>query len=198
MIDPGDSVIPGMVDVWDSVDRWQRMLDIAQGKIVPNEDDTLVTDPYRVYQLKHNLIDIRRQQYYLLDSYRPEIHFQGVDHPKPQFYDWCGDSFYWIPYAEWQDRIDHLYTVRIPHDLSAYETRGEGDNLEVKWVVRRHTFDWENPLHVRALFAHYHTLYEALKDKLETYGRTLLWDFDRYVSLCNFSDLRMFLIELRK
>ena len=36
------------------------MLDIAQGKIAPNEGDTLVTDPYRVYQLKHNLIDIRK------------------------------------------------------------------------------------------------------------------------------------------
>ncbi len=36
------------------------MLDIAQGKVAANENDTLVTDPYRVYQLKHNLIDIRK------------------------------------------------------------------------------------------------------------------------------------------
>ena len=27
---------------------------------------------------------------------------------------------------------------------------------------------------------------------------TLLWDFDRYVSLCGFSELRLFLIEMRK
>ena len=33
---------------------------------------------------------------------------------------------------------------------------------------------------------------------MNTYGRTLLWDFDRYVSLCNFSELRLFFIELRK
>jgi hypothetical protein len=36
------------------------MLDVAQGKVLPAEGDTLVTDPYRVYQIKHNLIDIRK------------------------------------------------------------------------------------------------------------------------------------------
>lgn len=65
-------------------------------------------------------------------------------------------------------------------------------------MVCEHTFDWENPKHIRALMNHYCTLYEALKDKLNTYGRTLLWDFERYVSLCNFSELRLFLINLRK
>ena len=68
----------------------------------------------------------------------------------------------------------------------------------VKWVVCLHTFDWENPLHVRAIMTHYHTLYESMKEKLNTYGRTLLWDFDRYVDLCGFSELRLYLINLRK
>lgn len=35
-------------------------------------------------------------------------------------------------------------------------------------------------------------------DKLDTYACTLLWDFDRYVKLANFSDVRLFLIEMRK
>ena len=60
MIDPGDSDVPGMREQWEIIDRWQRMLDIAQGKIPPAEGDTIVSDPYRIYQLKHNLIDIRK------------------------------------------------------------------------------------------------------------------------------------------
>ena len=36
------------------------MLDVAQGRVPAAEGDTLVTDPYRVYQIKHNLIDIRK------------------------------------------------------------------------------------------------------------------------------------------
>lgn len=65
-------------------------------------------------------------------------------------------------------------------------------------MVCEHTFDWENPKHIRALLNHYCTLYEALKDKLDTYGRTLLWDLDRYIEIANFSDLRKFFINLRK
>lgn len=198
MVDPGDSDVPGMWEQWEIIDRWQRMLDIAQGKIPPNEGDTIVSDPYRVYQLKHNLIDIRKHQYYLKDSAKPTLHFQNLDHPKPQFYDWSGDAFYWIPYDKWQYRVTHSYTSRISQNLADYETRGEGDTLEVKWVVCQHTFDWENPRHIRALLNHYCTLYDALKEKLNTYGRTLLWDFDRYVELCDFSELRKFLIGLRK
>ena len=198
LVDIGDADVPGMIEQWEIIDRWQRMLDIAQGKVPPQEDDALITDPYRIYQLKHNLIDIRRHQYYLKDSAKPAIHFQNLDHPKTQFYDWCGDSFYWISYNEWEKRVTHSYTSRISRNLADYETRGEGDQLEVKWVVCEHTFDWENPKHVRALLNQYCVLYDALQEKIDTYGRTLLWDFDRYVSMCNFSELRLFLIELRK
>jgi hypothetical protein len=49
-----------MWEQWEIIDRWQRMLDVAQGKVPPNENDTIVSDPYRIYQLKHNLIDIRK------------------------------------------------------------------------------------------------------------------------------------------
>ena len=195
MIDPGDSDIPGMREQWEIIDRWQRMLDVAQGKVAPNENDTLVTDPYRIYQLKHNLIDIRKHQYYLKDSYKPTLHFQNLDHPKPQFYDWSGDSFYWITTEEWQYKVDHAYVHTVSKNIKDYEVREDG---MIKWMVREHHFDWENPLHVRALLNHYHTLYEAMHDKLNTYGCTLLWDFDRYVQLCNFSELRQFLISLRK
>ena len=133
------------------------------------------------------------------DSAKPTLHFQNMDHPKPQFYDWSGDAFYWLPLDKWQERVDHAYTTRISKNLKDYETRtNESGETEVKWVVCEHHFDWEDPRFVRSLLSHYSLLYDALKEKLNTYGRTLLWDFDRYVSLCGFSELRLFLIELRK
>jgi hypothetical protein len=134
----------------------------------------------------------------LKDSAKPTLHFQNLDHPKTQFYDWAGDAFYWLPYDKWKDRVDHAYTSRVSRNINDYETRGTGDTFEIKWVVCEHTFDWENWRHVRALLNHFHSLYEALHDKLDTYGRTLLWDFERYTQLCNFTELRQFLIELRK
>ena len=126
------------------------------------------------------------------------MHFQNLDHPKPQFYDWESDAFYWCTYDIWKHKVDTAYTSRVSRNLKDYETRGEGDSLEIKWIVCQHTFDWENPKHVRALLTHYHALYEQLHNKLNTYGVTLLWDLDRYVELCDFSELRRFLIDMRK
>jgi len=69
--------------------------------------------------------------------------------------------------------------------------------MEVKWVVRHHTFDWENPLHVRSLINVYDLLKDQMKAKLDTYGRTLIWDFERYREMAQFSPLREFLLDLK-
>ena len=197
IVDIGDGDIPGMWEVWDSIDRLSHWIAQLEGKIPPEEGVEIFDDSYRLYRLKHNLIDIRRTQYYLKDSYKPEIHFLAIDHPKTQYYDWCGDAFYWMPYDKWKERVNNALTSNISRDLKDYETRGEGDQLEVKWVVRHHTFDWENPSHVRALINQYDTLYESLKDKLDTYGRTLIWDFERYCELANLTPIRTFILKCK-
>jgi len=127
--------------------------------------------------LKHNLIDIRRHQYYLKDAYKPTLHFQNLDHPKAQFYDWTGDSFYWISREEWQRRVSSSYSPLVSRNIEDYEVDGD----KVKWVVCKHTFDWENPKHIRALMSYWDLIYDSLYEKLDTYGRTLIWDFEHYV-----------------
>ena len=37
MIDPGDSDIPGMVELWEEIDKLQERLDMYKGKIPPND-----------------------------------------------------------------------------------------------------------------------------------------------------------------
>ena len=94
--DPGDSDIPGMVQLWDSIDRLDKWIMQLEGKLPPDEDTLLFEDSYRLYRLKHSLVDLRRTQYDLLDSYKPCLHFQNLDHPKTQFYHLDSDSFYWV------------------------------------------------------------------------------------------------------
>lgn len=197
LIDIGDGDIPGMTDLWDSIDKLEHWIAQLEGRIPPDENTLLFDDSYRLWRLKHTLIDLRRHQYYLKDSYKPTLHFLSLDHPKTQFYDWAGDSFYWIPYKTWKYRTDHALLHTISRDIKDYETRGEGDNLEVKWVVRRHNFDWEDYTHVRALIATYDLLYDYLYTKLDTYGRTLIWDFQRYREMTHFSEVREFLIDMK-
>lgn len=127
LIDIGDGDIPGMAEIWDTIDRLTHWIAQLEGKIPADENTLMFDDSYRLYRLKHNLIDIRRSQYYLKDAYKPEIHFLALDHPKTQYYDWCGDSFYWISYEEWKKRIDNALLHTVSKNLKDYETRGEGD-----------------------------------------------------------------------
>lgn len=143
LVDAGDSDIPGMVELWDSIDRIAHTIAVSEGKVPPDENTQIITEPYRLYQLKHQLVDMRRHQYYLKDAYKPTLHFLNVKQPSPQLYDWDSDAAYWIPLDEWQSKVDNALLHTISKNIEDYETRvGLSGETEVKWVVRHHTFDW--------------------------------------------------------
>ena len=169
-----------------------------EGKIPPDEDTLLFDDSYRLYRLKHSLVDLRRTQYDLLDSYKPCLHFQSLDHPKTQFYHMDSDSFYWVSREQWEQKVHDSYTHKVSHDIKDYEVRvNEKGETEVKWIVYRHKFDWKNPQHIQAFMTYYQDLKLQVWDKLDTYSRTLFWDFDRYRKLAGFSDIKNFMIDLK-
>ena len=198
MIDPGDSDIPGMVELWDSIDRLDKWIMQLEQKVPPDEATELFDDSYRLYRLKHMLVDLRRTQYDLLDSYKPCLHFQALDHPKAQFYHLDSDSFYWVSRDTWQYKVDHAYTRLISKNIADYEVRvNELGEEEVKWVVYRHNFDWKNPRHIQAFMTYYQDLKLQVWEKLDTYSRTLFWDFDRYCQLCEFPEIKQYMIQLK-
>lgn len=194
VIDEGDSDIPGMQELWDCIDRNEHWIAVLEGKIQAQPEDLLFDNPYRLYKLKHSLIDLRRHQYYLLDAYKPCIHFLAADHPKRQYIDWNSDSYYWISREEWERRVNSTF-FPVSKNIEDYEVRNEGK--EVKWMVRQHTFNWEDPNHIYALICNYQSLYNLLWDKLGTDGHTLLMDFQRYRQLTNFSELRNFILQMK-
>lgn len=195
LIDPGDSDIPGMTELWECIDRLEHVAAANEGKIAPDENTQLFSDPYRFYQFKHMLIDVRRHQYYLKDAYKPTIHFVATTPPKSQTYNWDTDSFYWIAREEWQSRVNNSLLHTISKNIEDYETRlSANGEEEVKWVVRRHHFDWENPNHIKALINHYSAIYMELYDKLESWGLTLIQDFNRYFDMAHFSPVREYIL----
>lgn len=192
LIDPGDSDIPGMRELWECIDRNEHWIAVLEGKVPPQGDEMLFDNPYRLYRLKHALVDMRRHQYYLKDAYKPTIHFLAADHPKRRYINWNSDSFYWIAREEWEKRVNNTY-FPVSKKIEDYETKNEGK--EVKWVVRRHTFNWEDPKHIAALISNYAPLKTLLWDKLDTDGHTLLIDFERYRALAHLTPSREFILD---
>lgn len=188
---PEDSSIPGMQELQDAIARTQRLYDMSVGKIPPDENcGKLVIHPYRQYQLKHQLVDMKRHQYYLKDAYKPELHFLNLRQPSPQTYDWSQDSAYWLTREEWEHKVS---TTLLPcsKNIEDYE---QDENDRVKWVVREHHFDWENPVHIKRLLQHYSAIYQQVWDQPSSWGRTLIYDFDRYFDMCGFSAPREYAV----
>lgn len=198
MIDPGDSEVPGMQELWERIDYIEKVVAANEGRIPMHEDYTVLKDSYRLYQLKHQLIDMRRHQYYLKDSWNPTIHLLGVTPPQPQTYNWDTDCYYWISLDQWREKTQSALLHYISKNIEDYETLvNEKGETRVKWVVREHHFDWENPTHIRALIEYYSAIYMQMWDKLYSWGRTLIFDFDRYQDMAKLSPVRQYLLTRR-
>ena len=198
LLDPGDSDIPGMQELWDAIDRIEHTVAVSEGKIPPDENTQIITDNYKLYQLKHQLIDMRRHQYYLKDAYKPTLHFLNLQQPSPQLINFDSDSYYWLSLEDWKRKIESSYLPSISHKLKDYETRtNDCGETEVKWIVRHQTFDWENPTHIKFLIDHYSAIYMQVWDKLDSWGRTLIYDFDRYSTMAKLSPVREYVLTRR-
>lgn len=198
LIDKGDSDVPGMVELWERIDYIEHVVAINEGKIPDDGTATILQDSYRLYQLKHMLADMRKNQYYLKDMVKPTLHFTAIRPPQPQTYNFDSNSFYWMSLDQWRAKTQNSYLSSISKDLRDYETRiAPNGAIEVKWVVKHQEFDWENPTHIRALIDNYSNLYMQVYDKLHSWGRTLIFDFDRYATMAKLSPAREYIL-LRK
>lgn len=198
LIDAGDSDIPGMIELWECIDRVAHTVAVADGKVAAEPGDEFITDPYKLYKLRHQLIDMRRHQYYLKDAYKPTLHFINIKPPAPQLYNWTSDASYWMTYEQWRKKVDSALLSSISKNIEDYETRvDDSGNIEVKWVVRKQTFDWENPLHIKMLIDNYSAIYMQVWDQPDSWARTLIFDFDRYFDMCGFSEVREYILTRR-
>ena len=105
LLDPGDSDVPGMVELWAIIDDLQERYDMYRGKIPPN--DNVKSHPinsYQLYKMGHMLIDIRRHQYYLKDYWKPTIKFFNIQPPGKVVYDFNCNTGLWLTPEEWCER----------------------------------------------------------------------------------------------
>ena len=192
LVDIGDGDIPGMQELWERIDYFEHWIAVIEGKAPATEDDLLFDNPYRLYQLKHLLIDLRRHQYYLKDGYKPTFRLMNPDHPHTQYNNWSSDAYYWLPREEWERRTAASLLPRPP----IYETRNNPytGEPEIKWIVRRQAFNWEDPHHIRSFLTTYSSLYNQLHEKVDTDGCFLLYDFDFYCKLAHFQPSRLYIL----
>lgn len=175
--DPEIAAIPGMRDLWQSIDALKEQLDLYQGKIEPLKGQIVPTYETGIaYKKKCLLRDMQHQQYELLDIFKPPIIFTKLHNPDMQTVDFTQDSGYWTTQQNARKKLQQSYfpPLKVNRDIDKMPRNQKG---EVWWTLRRQKIDFGNAKHIFQIMRHYTKLYEDLYDKPDSWGRAMLWDF---------------------
>lgn len=171
IVDPGDSTIPGMVELWESIDYLERRYQLARGRVEPepNEEVPFYT-PLEQYYLRHWIVELRQRQYALRDAYRPRIPHVPMRFSHSSI-DWTADSGYWL------DETQLIPTERQSKRKMRQRLTPDGATQYFR-IVRQHTLDLTNPKHVYHLLEHYDRLWKDSWDDLTGQMKFILLDLD--------------------
>lgn len=196
LIDIGDADVPGMVELWDRIDTLQERYDMYRGKIPPN--DFVRNHPltkYQLYKFGHNLIEIRRHQYYLKDAYKPTLKFFNAQIPSRIDPDFNTNTGLWLSPEEWCGRKRNPK----PFDLEqpALEDAIENEEGFLYWKISDNEINYENPSHILAILDNYVSLLKHSYGSPYLNARTICFDMEYLIENANLTDIEQFVLEQR-
>lgn len=186
--------VPFMRDLWDAIDTYQRRLDMYDDKI--EADEFVLSHPktaYSLQKLRHFLIEVKRSQFYLKDTYNPEVRLLGVSHDHNNAINWSSDSGLWLTKDEWLKRAENRKTYDLkqkPLDETPYDPATD----KYFWAISYNSLDYENPRVMLKLLQNYKRLLERSYPHPDSELRLVCWDVERFVEESNLDDLELFLV----
>lgn len=188
IIDYGDSDIPGMQQLWDTIDSLQERYDMYRGKATPNE--WILSNPinsYQLYLMSHMLVELRQQQYFLKAAYRPTLKYLQTQEVTKVEINFDQDTGYWLPRNEW---IAKQYIEKTQPPLEEVPRRGN----QLYWSVSKNTINLENPDHVSAVLDHYAAILVENYENFNSPGRVLCRDIELLIDRANLTEEEYFLL----
>lgn len=133
-----DGDIPNMVELWETIDQVKALHEAEE-------------DGLKKYYLKHALIDLRKEQYYLKDLFKPTINFLNPLKTPVTEWDWFANSGY----------AKEPFDFTMQNGVPTYT--GEKD---WEWVdLCEHTLDFTNKDHIYHLLNNYSALRQHFYDE---------------------------------
>lgn len=191
--DIGDGDIPGMQELWESIDTLEHKLLLYQGKEQPEEGEEIPKwDSYQEFKIKHWIIDLKKHQYYLKDAYHPPIP-PHHSFPQPAVIDWESDSKYItkLPFSQIKNNKNYeLFDKdKMPQD--------DRQLVDCWKIIRKHTIDLENPLHLYHLFENYDSLKKSSWDDLNGQMKYILFALEEIGERADLSDIYTDILDLK-
>lgn len=188
--------IPDMKNLQMEIQKLSRIIDENSGKIEKTSETPNLTER-QLYFMKHQLIQLRSQQYILLDSYFPTISGKK------------NRLNYFTAAAEYQGNFPILPrgVVRSENDIQFKNPRLDPDRTSNPFtedyfqkIIKsgKYYFDFRNKEHIYQLVLHYQEIEEMVKNYPESILNNLLWTLDFYIEKANLSEQQLLIIEDKK
>lgn len=191
--------IPGMKELWEEIDRLDDILK-------QNTDEKPLTtapklDTKQIYYLKHHLIELRTQQYYLMDSAFPTIQLQKN---KAEFHPQAVDfqmNYPILPRGVMGvEKDENFINPRIVNKDDAVPpcTIYSDSQLEELKASGKPYFDFREPDHIYELIQHYIEIKDYVKQYPDSLLNNLLWTLDFYIDKAGLSEQQLLIIRDKK
>ena len=216
-LDPGDGELPTMRTLWLSIDDMAHKIAMVQGKEEPECGETIpVWSSLKLYKMRHWLVDLRKHQYYVRESYQPLIPTRSSFTERSHI-DWGANSGYWrkvvngpvvqpmLPAqsAPWQELSQTTKGKIIPEESAPQWADGQQrinpatGELEEYHLIRKHILDFKNPLHVYHMLIEYDALWKESWDDVVGQMKLILMAFDEIGRKTVFSPEQELVLDLK-
>ena len=187
--------IPGMEDLWKQIDSLAKLIAFNEGK-EPEFAGARKLSEKELYYYKHYLIQLRTQQYYMMDGYFPTIQ---VQRNKSTFYPMEEDFQMNYPVLPRGVMAEEHEEGFVNPRCGAREVRIWSDEeIQVLKDKRKPYFDFRDEEHLYYLIQ----AYEEIKDSIENLPASplhnLLWTLDFYIEKAGLSEQQQFIVNCKK
>lgn len=188
--------IPGMIQLWEEIDKLQDLLDQNTGK-KPLEEEQKRLNQKQIYYLNHHLIQLRTQQYYLWDSQFPtmvgqknkgEFHCNPVDQQM---------NYPIYPRGVMRKERDSLF-IEPRLDKNPHHSIVTDQQKEELLKQGKPYFDFTDQNHVYQLIQHYQEIQFYVEKQPDSLLNNLLWTLDFYIEKAGLSEQQLLIIEDKK
>lgn len=187
--------IPGMVELWEQIQKLQDLLDENSGKKEKTENTRILTSKEQYY-LKHQLIDLRRQQYYLMDSVRETT---LIRRNLSTYHENIVNTQLNYPiYPRGVMRTENDEDFKNPRNDNFSVAAATNQEKEHRKQAGLPYFDFMEKEHIYQLVLHYWDIKMAIESLPDSPLWNLLWTLDFYIEKANLSEQQKLIVRDKK
>lgn len=190
--------IPGMKELWEEIEKLNRKVRLAEGKDTPNAGEEMPNwDAKTLYNMKHQLVALRKEQYLLKDAVFPEmpaIKNFGHYFTHPTEYEMNYPVF---PCGTMREENDDEF--KHPWKTNAcFAAKDIENELQERIAAKKPYFSFLDSEHIYQLCLGYYEIKDQAEKNPDSPLNNLIWTLDYYVEKANLNPQQALILEGKK